>query len=129
MIDERTLVDASRCPSCASPLLRTSSCPTCGVDLQGPTARTLWQVSVQAAELLAERARLIAVLRADVAPAQAGAPAATTWQSGSVAAPIPAPTPAAAAAPPAPEWTRRKVQNLLLSLGVGLLAVAAVVFL
>ena len=30
---------------------------------------------------------------------------------------------------PAPEWTRRKVQNLLLSLGVGLLAVAAVIFL
>ena len=37
--------------------------------------------------------------------------------------------PTAPTAAPAPEWTRRKVPNLLLSLGVGLLAVAAVIFL
>ena len=55
MIDERTLTDATRCPSCAGPLLGSTSCPTCAVDLSGPTAQAVWQVSVQAAGLLAER--------------------------------------------------------------------------
>ena len=40
----------------------------------------------------------------------------------------PAP-PAPAPAKPRPEWSRRRVQNLLLALGVGLLAVAAIIFL
>jgi hypothetical protein len=86
---------------------------------------------VQAAGLLAERARLIAVLRAEVAQAGPGTAAPMTWPPAAVGAPASAPTPAVPPAPraPAPEWTRRKVQNLLLSLGVGLLAVAAVVFL
>ena len=40
----------------------------------------------------------------------------------------PAPPPPAPARPK-PEWSRRRVQNLLLALGVGLLAVAAIIFL
>jgi len=140
MIDERTLTDATRCPSCSGPL-GSQSCPTCGIDLRGPNARALWQVSMQAASLLAERTRLIAALRGE----------ASTHAAPSAVPPSPAPIPLTAMpltampvtampvtampltpmplARPAPEWTRRKVQNLLLSLGVGLLAVAAVIFL
>jgi hypothetical protein len=119
MIDERTLTDATRCPSCSSGPLGSGSCPTCGVDLSGPNARALWQVSVQAAGLLAERTRLIAALRSE----------ASTHVPPSVAPAMPAAPPNPNPNPPAPEWTRRKVANLLLSLGVGLLAVAAVIFL
>jgi hypothetical protein len=141
MIDERTLTDATRCPSCGGPLLGSVTCPTCAVDLSGPTAQAVWQLSVQTASLLTERTRLIAALRLEATPAAraaavtaaATAPAASApaaWAPGTSAPgapPVPAATPRVAR--PAPEWTRRKVQNLLLSLGVGLLAVAAVIFL
>lgn len=114
MIDERVLTDATRCPSCGGPLVAVTTCPACGVALSGPTAARLWQVSVSAAELLSERSRLLETLRAE-----ARRPATPAVE----------PPPAPPAARPTPEWTRRRVQNLLLSLGVGLLAVAAVVFL
>ena len=130
MIDERTLTDATRCPSCSGPLLGSLTCPTCAVDLSGPTARTVWQLSVQVAGLLAERTRLIAALRVE---ASTRASRSATSPTAAAAVPTAAgPVPAQALTPPkppAPEWTRRKVQNLLLSLGVGLLAVAAVIFL
>ena len=76
MIDERTLTDATRCPSCGGPLLGSVTCPTCGVDLSGPTARAVWQLSVQAAGLLAERTRLIAALRVEADATRAGRGAA-----------------------------------------------------
>ena len=68
MIDERILTDATRCPSCATPLKASTTCPTCAVDLSGPTARAVWSASVQAAALLVERSRLIGELRAEVSP-------------------------------------------------------------
>lgn len=129
MIDERLLADPARCPSCAAVLPGpVAACPSCRVALSGPTAGRLWQVSVQAAQLLAERAALVAALRAEAAgqtlgqtgPAHAEQPAPTYAPPG---APSYAPLPA-----PRPEWTPRRVQNLLLALGVGLLAVAAVIF-
>ena len=135
MIDERTLTDATRCPSCAGPLLGSVTCPTCAVDLSGPTAKAVWQLSVQSASLLAERTRLIAALRVEATSSSrtsaAEGGATTPRVPGAPRVPGIAPLPPAPprVARPAPEWTRRKVQNLLLSLGVGLLAVAAVIFL
>ena len=133
MIDERTLTDATRCPSCSGPLPGSASCPNCGVDLSGPTARAVWQVSVQTAAMLAERARLIAALRAQASPPDLWTPQHPTRRTAGVSESTSrasvSPTPPALPVRPAPEWTRRKVQNLLLSLGVGLLAVAAVIFL
>ena len=144
MIDERTLTDATRCPSCNGPLLGSTTCTACAVDLSGPTARAVWHVSLQAAGLLAERNRLISVLRVEAsthasdpaAPPQMWTPQHPTHRTAGVSestngaqGPPRVPAPAAPAMRPAPEWTRRKVQNLLLSLGVGLLAVAAVIFL
>jgi hypothetical protein len=123
MIPELHLADPTRCPSCSAPLTpERDACRACGLRLTGPLASQLWQVSVQAAELLDRRAALIAQLRREPAAAPrapAGPPTAPT------APPVPPATPAV----PRPEWSRRKVQNLLLALGVGLLGVAAVIFL
>ncbi len=121
MIDERVLADPGRCPACAA-LLGTSpdACPACGLRLSGPTASQLWRVSQRTAELLTERDRLLAVLRAEGARVQ---PTGT----GSPVPPAP-PLPPRLPAAPRAEWTPRRVQNLLLALGVGLLGVAAVIF-
>jgi len=124
MIDERALTDPSRCPACGATLLPTEACPSCGVSLRSGTAAEVWHVSVQAAALLDQRRSLVERLRTE-----AGAGAA---QTGYDPAPPPAPPgrPAGAQAPaPTPEWSKRRVQNLLLGLGVLLLAVAAVIFL
>ncbi|MDQ1604786.1 MAG: hypothetical protein QOE01_2631 [Actinomycetota bacterium] len=176
MIDETVLTDSTRCPSCLARLTADPTCAVCGVSLTGPEASRLWTLSVQAADLLAQRSALLAAMRAAVgrAPARtpgahvmgqvplAGSPAgataaaagslgtagprhgATAAAAGSVgtagprtgpmhsASGIPsAGYPARPLTPPAPrpEWTLRRVQNLLLGLGVGLLAVAAVIFL
>jgi hypothetical protein len=116
MIPELHLTDPTRCPSCSAPLTpQRDACRACGLRLTGPLAQQLWQVSVQAAELLDHRRALIAQLH------QAAASAAPARPAAPPAAPVPA--------VPRPEWSRRKVQNLLLALGVGLLGVAAVIFL
>lgn len=126
MIDDRVLGDPSRCPSCAADVRGATSCRSCGVSLSSATAAELWRVSVEATGLLDRRARLVDRLRSEAVHPYAGAQPATT--------PPPAPglpplTDQARPARPAPEWTRRRVQNLLLGLGVTLLAVAAVIFL
>ncbi len=110
------LDDPTRCPSCAFDLRAASGrCPSCGIDLTGPAASRLWDVSVQAAALLRTREQLIVALRSEV-----GAPPAAA---------VPVDVPVVPRPARDPEMSRRKVQNLLLALGVGLLAVAAVVFL
>ncbi|HEU4913318.1 MAG TPA: hypothetical protein VFV76_15625 [Actinomycetes bacterium] len=139
MIDETLLADPQRCPSCSAVLRdQPAACPACRLPLQGPVASRLWQVSVEAARLLGVRAQLVARLRAEAdTPAYAGSLAptpATTPSAGPAQAPPPQPPqPPAPPRPPVPaaprpEWTPRRVQNLLLGLGVGLLAVAAVIF-
>ncbi len=129
MIDDRLLADPTRCPSCASPLGQSpTACPACRLPLDGPVAARLWQVSVETVALLTRRSELISQLRA-----QASRPADTTAPA-SVAGP-PAPGVQPPGSPPPvqppvvrPEWTPRRVQNLLLVLGAGLLGVAAVIF-
>ena len=123
--DLQFLADATRCPSCSAVLpAERNACAACGLRLTGVLAGRLWQVSVQAAELLETRRLIIEQMRHE--PAMA--PAAATPPTG----PAPfAPRPPAPVAPakPKPEWSRRRVQNLLLALGVGLLTVAAIIFL
>jgi hypothetical protein len=149
MIDERTLTDPSRCPACGGAVVSAESCPSCGVSLRSGTAAEVWQASVQAAAALDQRRLLVQRLQAEArpsatvgAPATAAAPGAPV-EPGPAAAPgffpgsgydpppRPLSSPAAPVAAPvrSPEWSRRRVQNLLLALGVLLLAVAAVIFL
>ena len=68
------LDDAGRCPSCTAVLpAARDRCPACGVDLTGPVAAQVWQVSVQAAGLLRTRDRLLDRLRqAATTPVAAG---------------------------------------------------------
>ena len=120
------LADPGHCPSCHGALPPSPrSCPACRLPLTGPVAARLWQVSVQADQLLGTRADLIDELRR--AAAGPAAPAVPTALDAHPMASLPpvAPVPPRA---PAPEWSRRRVQNLLLALGAGLLAVAAVIF-
>ena len=112
------LADPGHCPSCGAALpAAPASCPACRLPLTGSVASRLWQVSVQADQLMRTRAELIEQLRRAATPPPAAAPPAM--------APVTSPVPPRA---PAPEWSRRRVQNLLLALGAGLLAVAAVIF-
>jgi hypothetical protein len=101
-------------------------CPTCALVLRGADARRLWEVSVAAASLLAERERLIERLRRmDAAPAVEPVVAAPP-RAPAPAAPAPVKTPRPS--PRMRESSRAEVQNVLLGLGVLLLAAAAVIF-
>jgi hypothetical protein len=126
--DLQYLADPTRCPSCSATLpAQRDACTSCGLRLTGVLAGRLWQISVQAAELLETRRQIIEQLRHEPAAMPAHVPAATPAAPGATHASPPLPPPAPAA--PRPEWSRRKTQNLLLALGVGLLAVAAIIFL
>ena len=111
------------CPDCSAPLTAGATrCSRCGLPLVGTDAAALWQVDQKLAtladqqrQLLAERARLLNRLRGGAAPTAPG----------TVAPPV---TPPVATPRPAFEWSPQRVQNVLLSLGAVLLAVAAVVF-
>ena len=133
MIDERTLTDPSRCPACGAALPSTATCPSCGVSLRSGTAAEVWRLSVQAAGLLDQCAALLERLRVESRPgaAQPGyfGVAPTGYDPVPTSAPPTAPPGPAQAPVRTPEWSRRRVQNLLLGLGVLLLAVAAVIFL
>ena len=77
MIDETLLADPTRCPDCAGALTAARDvCPRCALPLTGPVAGRLWQVSVQAAEVLRTRTELLAELRRlpAVTPAPPAAP-------------------------------------------------------
>lgn len=135
VIDERLLTDPTRCPACTAHLVPgRPDCPECRVALRGPLPEQVWTASVAAATALDRRARLVEQLRA-TARVPAGAPALISPPAPAAPATAPSPfQPPVAAPPPAPrapkpEWTRARVQNVLLSLGVLLLAVAALVFL
>ena len=129
MIDETALADPTRCPDCSAPLTAARDvCPGCALPLTGPLAGRLWQVSLQADELLRTRSRLVAELRTQGA-ADAAQPVDRSAGS-SVGSPFATPAAAGTARPvrPRTEWSARRVQELLLALGVGLLGVAAVIF-
>ena len=117
---------APSCPGCGAPLTGAPACPTCGLRLLGPEAARLWTVDTELAALeerrtalRAEREPLLAALR------PGGTPLVDPARAGSLA---PAPAPSVAPATQAPEWTPKRVQNTLLTLGALLLAIAGVVF-
>src|SRR5687767_959205 len=139
MIDERALTDPSRCPACGALVPSTERCHACGVSLRSETAQQVWQASVETEAALERRRALIERLKAEAqvpSPTAAAASPPSGYFGGSAydappASPaFPPPRQPPAPAPvPAPEWSRARVQNLLLALGVLLLAVAAVIFL
>jgi hypothetical protein len=106
--------------------------------LFGEAATRLWVVDRDIARLVAERAGLVAVLRAagGDSRATAAAPALnmqfSAYPGGQVPPPqsssLPLPTYPYQPGRPRGKWSRRRVQNLLLSLGVLLLTVAALIF-
>ncbi|MGW3241144.1 SCO7613 C-terminal domain-containing membrane protein [Streptomyces sp. NPDC001070] len=105
-----------RCPACGAYLPATvpPACPRCGLTLVGPVAGELRETDRALLRLDAERGRLIArrgQLLAQLLQHRPAPPPPTPW-----------------GAPPRRETSPRAVQNLLLSLGGVLLAVAAIAF-
>ncbi|WP_173924206.1 SCO7613 C-terminal domain-containing membrane protein [Agromyces sp. Marseille-P2726] len=140
--DPAQFVDTTRCPACFS-MLRSPRCTECGLDLRAPEAARLFQVSARVYEGELERQSLIdRMWRAQDAAAR---PAPRPEP---IPVPVPVPVAAAAlapvattsapptatfdppiAAPDAAAPRRSGVQVLLLTLGVVLISVTAIVFL
>jgi hypothetical protein len=108
------------CPDCGEPLPATclaDRCPRCALPLAGPLAARLWVVDQNLAALWGERVMLLAGLRRQ---AVADPPSASPV--------YPAAAPPGSAPGRTAEWSRLQVQNLLLSLGVLLMALSAIIF-
>lgn len=114
------------CPQCAGLLPPAAPrCPNCGLRLVGPDAAQLWMVDQslianerQRAALLSRRHTLLALLRQAAPVAAAPASGVPVGRARSTEPEVPRPR----------EASSRSVQNVLLSVGGLLLAVAAVVF-
>ncbi|MDQ0892543.1 SCO7613 C-terminal domain-containing membrane protein [Agromyces ramosus] len=144
--DPDQLVDTTRCPACFAPLDSTR-CRECGLELGVPAAAELLALSTRVhAELIARRS-LITRMRVEQATAEraaavaavppvAIAPATSAPTVATVAAVPPAASappsplpPAASVGEAAPRSSRSSVQVLLLTLGVVLISITAIVFL
>lgn len=154
--DPAAFVDTTRCPACFA-LLPSTRCAACGLDLGVPAAAELLEVGTRLHAESARRSDLISRMRAAQATAPAvsitvhapvaavASPVVATSQAAdapTTAAPVapvapppvqdPAPVPAASgsgAGAPAPPARRSGVQVFLLTLGVVLISITAIVFL
>lgn len=150
-MDPAALRDPGRCPDCATLLTpEPVACAACGLPLRGPLVERLWRLSLQAAQTLEQRQSVIDALRGRTEIVPTGA-ANAGWGDAPVtvaggpppAGPGLAPprpwasedwpadaawTPGPRAAPQRESVSPRQIQQLLLGLGVLLLAVAALIF-
>jgi hypothetical protein len=134
--DPAQFVDTTLCPSCFS-RLGSATCGVCGLQLAVPAASDLLTASTRVYEAERDRQAVITRMRAEQAVALAAARAAPVAPAAPAAPPQPivppppvAPVAPVAGPPMAPVAPQRSgVQLVLLTLGVVLLSVAAVVFL
>jgi hypothetical protein len=140
--DPALLVDTSRCPACFSPLHR-AACDVCGLRLDVPAASMLLAAGSRVRDAEADRQGLITRMRVEqadrapippplpmpAAPPPTVPPVPAEPPTGPGAVPGSATGSPATDAAPAAGPRRSGVQVLLLTLGVVLLSVAAVVFL
>jgi hypothetical protein len=138
----RRLITMIPCPRCGAGLTGGASCPTCGLALVGDQAAALWQVDLQLTEVDRQIATL-SVQRQHLwiqhvgLLGQLGETAPMPLPSfqggvlpafqGGVAAPS-TPSFGDTLARPRREWTPRRVQNLLLTIGAMLLVIATAIF-
>ncbi|WP_169053986.1 hypothetical protein [Agromyces sp. H66] len=148
--DPALLIDTTRCPACFAGLF-SSRCLECGLDLAVPESAEVLAAGTRVYEAEAARQRLITGMReaqagresrqarAARAPVAAPVSAPTTVPTApsptaapapaAAPAPVAAPTPPSDALPTPPARRRSGVQVFLLTLGVVLISVAAIVFL
>jgi hypothetical protein len=129
------------CPACGAPFAPgVTACSRCGLQLVGPAAVALWQVDQELARLNARRSTLITALRPGAVPSDVDLAAVDLAAVETTAVPVsptqavraPAPTEGPGdtwrSPEPRPHEPGASAQQVLLLLGVGLLFVAAVVF-
>jgi hypothetical protein len=104
--------DPTVCPACRARLAGNQACPSCGLELQSPEAAELWQLFVQADQLIAR------------APRRQATPQATPVQPQATAMPMPTVPPPAIK--PSRSWS---MGTVLLALGALCLLVAGAIFL
>lgn len=122
----RTFADPSRCPDCGAPIVeRPTTCPGCGLTLEGPLAASLFATLQTADRQLAEL-RISAAPVATVAAPGVG-PAVTAPPPG--LPPYPTRPYAAPQRPARSGLSGASVPKILLTLGALCLLVAAVTFL
>lgn len=134
--DPAQLVDTTRCPACFSMLL-SPRCTECGLDLGVPEAARLFQLSSRVHQDELHRQSFIdrmwqaqdAAARPASTPAPVPAAVPATAPVAPPAPPPSAPVGAPIAGPDAAAPRRSGVQVLLLTLGVVLISVTAIVFL
>ncbi|UQN15518.1 SCO7613 C-terminal domain-containing membrane protein [Gulosibacter sp. ACHW.36C] len=140
------LLSTTTCPYCFTPTHGAPRCVSCGLDLTNPRLAEVFKLSTSSAELLTQRGRILAEIRAEqdaqYVEAEVPAPPALPQQQsapspapqGSIAGawlnqpapPLPQPEPRSEAEPSTPK--RSGVQLAMLITGIGFLAVAALVF-
>ena len=123
------------CPRCGAALTNASACPACHLPLTGEVAAQLWVVDLaineidsQLAALTARRTGLwqshVSLLNTLGGDTPMSLPAyGSPTRSASPVAPMPPPP-----LVPRREWTPRRVQNLLLTIGALLLVIATAIF-
>ncbi len=117
------LTSTAQCPACFS-ALRSTSCSTCGLNLEHPAAAELAERSASIAESLRGRLAIIGRMRLEsTAAVAAGTPAPAA-----AATPAVGVTPAVPAAD-SPASRHLGVQVILLIVGISLLSVGAIFFL
>lgn len=133
--DPADLVDTTRCPACFS-MLSSTRCRVCGLELDVPEAADLLQHSTAVYRWHLARHELIGRMRATQAAREAAVASAVTVArtAPTVTAPtMPTVQPPVEVRPPARTTTKARsrsgVQVLLLTLGVVLISVTAIVFL
>ena len=150
-MDVVALRDPGRCPDCAAVLPQEPlACPACDLPLRGPLVERLWRLSLQAAQTLEQRQSVIEALRGRTdsvptgttnagwgdapvtvaggpPPAGPGLAAPRPWAGGESRGDT-SWTPGPRAEPQRESVSPRQIQQLLLGLGVLLLAVAALIF-
>lgn len=137
--DPSLFVDTGRCPACFSPL-SGARCRVCGLDLAVPASVELLALSARVRDAELERQSFITRMRADQAAREQTAPAPVTAVPPAAPGAVPqhvesppppplAPPAGRAMAAPTPPAPRSGVQVVLLTLGVVLISITAVVFL
>lgn len=115
-----SIADPALCPLCMRPAIVATRCTNCGAELGGDAGARIWQASLEAAQALRSRERLLRA--APLAPAEV--PLAAAARRGATRPFSPSPSPSCTTT----ARSNASLQSMFAIAGAGLVAVAAIVF-